>query len=117
MKTMTPKHTVTVDLLGIRLAIKTTQTQTEVDRVASLLKSRLDEVQRGTGSVDSLRVALLAALDISRELVEARQQLDELRDATSERTLALVERLEAETAVETMSEVDALEKRAKTALL
>lgn len=115
---MTPKQAVTVELLGIRLALKTSQSQSEVDRVALLLRTRLEEVQKGTGSVDSLRVALLAALDISRELVEARQQLDELRDATSERTLALVERLEAETAVETLSDVNAmLEKRAKPAVI
>ncbi len=115
---MTPKQAVTVELLGIRLALKTTQSQTEVERVALLLRSRLEEIQKGTGSVDSLRVALLAALDISRELVEARQELDALRDATAERTLALVERLEAETAIETMSDVGTtMDKRAKPSLV
>jgi cell division protein ZapA (FtsZ GTPase activity inhibitor) len=102
--TVSEKRTVNVEVLGVRLAIKTTQSPTEVERVASLVRNRVEEIQRGAATVDSLRVAVLAALDIARELVEARHQLEELRDFTAERTLALVERLEAETAVETMSE-------------
>lgn len=113
---MSEKRTVTVELLGMRLPIRTTQSATEVERVALLLKSRIDEIQRVAGAVDSLRVALLAGLDVCRELVEAQGQLEELKDMTAERTLALVERLEAETAIETLSDPDDLHAK-KSALV
>jgi cell division protein ZapA (FtsZ GTPase activity inhibitor) len=91
------KNTVTLDLLGIRLSIKTVQKPSEVERVAAFLKSRLDELQSHASSPDSLRIALLAGLDLARELIETRGELESLRDETTDRTLALVERLEAET--------------------
>ena len=96
----TEKNAVSVELLGIRLSIKTTQKPSEVERVAALLKSRLDELQRNAASPDSLRIALLAGLDVARELLETRHALDALRDETTDRTLALVERVEAETAAD-----------------
>jgi cell division protein ZapA (FtsZ GTPase activity inhibitor) len=100
------KRTINVEILGLHLPIKTTQSPAEVDRVVKTLRGRIDEIQKGSLAVDSLRVAVLAALDLARELVAVKAELDELKDFTSERTLALVERLEAETAVETMSEPD-----------
>ena len=98
------KRTVNVELLGVKMGIKTTQNPTQVERVATLVRNRIENVRKGTGSVDSLRISLLSALDLGRELVDALDELEALREATHERTLALVERLEAETAVETMSE-------------
>jgi cell division protein ZapA (FtsZ GTPase activity inhibitor) len=95
---MGEKHSHTVEFLGTRLAIKTAQSAQEFTQVADLLRDKLTEVQRSAGAVDSLRVALLAGLDAARELLAARRELEALRDATAERTLALVERLEAETA-------------------
>lgn len=97
---MAEKKSLATQILGIRLGIKTTQSQAEFDQVAELLKTRIDAIQSAAASGDSLKIALLAALDISRELVDARKQLEELRDMTAERSLALVERLEAETASE-----------------
>lgn len=97
---MVEKKSLATQILGVRLGIKTTQSQTEFEQVAELLKSRIDVIQSAAASGDSLKIALLAALDISRELVDARKQLEELRDMTAERSLALVERLEAETATE-----------------
>ncbi len=105
------KRTVNVELLGLRLPIKTTQSPAEVERVVKLVRGRIEDIQKGAGAVDSLRVAVLSALDLARELVEVKAELDELKDFTSERTLALVERLEAETAVETMSEPEPAQKK------
>ena len=104
------KRTINIDILGLHLPIKTTQSPAEVERVVKLVRGRVEDIQKSAASVDSLRVAVLAALDIARELVEVKAELDELKDFTSERTLALVERLEAETAVETMSEPETRSK-------
>jgi cell division protein ZapA (FtsZ GTPase activity inhibitor) len=110
------RQVITVDLLGTRLQIRTEQAPGEVQQVAEALRARLDAMQKQAGSVDTLRIALLAALDLTREVREVRAELSSLVDETSERTLALVERLEAETGNEPPYDVDGFELPPKKAL-
>jgi cell division protein ZapA len=66
-----------------------------VEQLAQHVDTQMREIARATGTVDSVKVAVLAALAIADELYAARQNraqtVDELRDRTK-RCLKLVER-------------------------
>ncbi len=66
-----------------------------VEKLAEYVDGKMREVARSTGTVDSVRVAVLAALAIADELHAVRQGRDESRDKLRERAekcLKLVER-------------------------
>jgi cell division protein ZapA len=66
-----------------------------VEKLAEYVDGKMREVARSTGTVDSVRVAVLAALAIADELHAVRQSRDESRDVLQERAekcLKLVER-------------------------
>jgi len=66
-----------------------------VEKLAEYVDGKMREVARSTGTVDSVRVAVLAALAIADELHAVRQNRDESRDVLRERAekcLKLVER-------------------------
>ena len=94
---MTNKTTISLELLGIKLAIKATQSPDEVEAVAGRLRAQLEEIQKATGTPDTLRVVLLAALDLTRHITELEQELKTLREEAKLRSLALVERLDEAT--------------------
>ena len=95
---MSEKMTVIdVELLGQRLPLRTPQSPEEVNRVVEALRSRIEQIQKGAGAIDTLRLALLAALDLSRELLAIQDELAEVKEEATERTLALLERVESET--------------------
>ncbi len=94
---MAEKKTVIVDLLGQKLPIRTDQSPEDVQRVARTLAERFESIRAGAGAIDTLRLALLAALDLNRELLATRRELEHFREEATERTLALVEQLEAGT--------------------
>jgi cell division protein ZapA len=66
-----------------------------VEELAQYVDGKMREVARATGTVDSVRVAVLAALAIADELHALRQSRDESREKLRERAekcLKLVER-------------------------
>ena len=66
-----------------------------VEELAQYVDGKMREVARATGTVDSVRVAVLAALAIADELHALRQSRDESRDKLrdrAEKCLKLVER-------------------------
>jgi cell division protein ZapA len=66
-----------------------------VEELAEYVDGKMREVARSTGAVDSVRVAVLAALAIADELHALRQRRDESREKLrerAERCLKLVER-------------------------
>jgi cell division protein ZapA len=72
-----------------------------VEELAREVDTRMREVARATGTVDSVKVAVLAALAIADELHTLSQSRDEGRDALrerAERCLKLVERAIQQTA-------------------
>ncbi len=97
-----------VDLLGVRLHIRTEQPAAEVEQVVADLRARVERIRQRSGAVDTIRLAILVALEVNRELLDCRVELEALREATTERTLALVERLEAETGAEPGVELEKL---------
>jgi cell division protein ZapA len=66
-----------------------------VEELARCVDAKMREVARATGTVDSVRVAVLAALAIADELHAVRHSRDESREKLrerAERCLKLVER-------------------------
>ena len=66
-----------------------------VEELAQYVDARMRQIARGTGTVDSVRVAVLAALSIADELHALRRSRDGSKDALRQRTercLKLIER-------------------------
>ena len=66
------KRSVAVRLAGKEYRIKSDADEAALERVAAYVDDTMERIRRRTGAVDSLEVALLTALNLSRELLEAR---------------------------------------------
>ncbi len=71
---MSTKPVVTVNIRGQEFRIRTDDDDASLQRVASCLNDTMATVERQTGTVDSLQLALLSALNLARELVEFRER-------------------------------------------
>lgn len=65
-----------------------------LQRVAGLVDQTMARVERHTGAVDSRDVAMLAALNLAREVLDLRQR-DQASGFDAERLRALVDRAES----------------------
>lgn len=63
---------VSVVLRGKEFRIRGERDPELLERVASYLNQTMDRIEERTGTVDSLDVALLTALNLAREVVEMR---------------------------------------------
>jgi len=68
-----PKRTVSVWIRGQEFRILTDEDEASLQRVARYLDDTMGKVEQRTGTVDSLDVALLTALNLARELVSIRE--------------------------------------------
>jgi cell division protein ZapA (FtsZ GTPase activity inhibitor) len=66
------KPVVAVTIRGQEFRIRTDDDEASLQRVASYLDDTMATVEQKTGTVDTLQVALLSALNLARELVELR---------------------------------------------
>ena len=66
-----------------------------VQKLAAHVDEKMREVGRSTAAVDSLKVAVLAALNIADEVFRARAGQDGTRDDAEKRVHAMVQELEA----------------------
>jgi len=93
---MATKATVSVRIRGQEFRIRTDEDEASLQRVAGYLDETMKSVEQRTGTVDSLDVALLTALNLARELVrhrEARARGD--GGAPPARLRSLVDRVES----------------------
>jgi cell division protein ZapA (FtsZ GTPase activity inhibitor) len=65
---------VAVTIRGQEFRIRTDDDEASLQRVASYLDDTMATVEQKTGTVDTLQVALLSALNLARELVELRDR-------------------------------------------
>ena len=75
----------------------TLRTSGDPERLRSLCSSldkRMRELAASSGSVDTLRVAVLAALSLADELDRSREALQKMDDTVSRRALACVTMLD-----------------------
>jgi len=71
---MSSKPVVTVSIRGQEFRIRTDDDEASLRRVAQYLDDTMATVEKKTGTVDTLQLALLSALNLARELVELRER-------------------------------------------
>ena len=67
------KHSVTVQIAGVRYALKTDEDERWVKAVAAMVDERFRDVQKKTRTPDTQAVAMLTALQIAEELFRERR--------------------------------------------
>jgi cell division protein ZapA len=94
---MAPKRSVTVRIRGHEFRVRSDDDEASLERVARYLDETMEKVGERTGTVDSLDVALLTALNLARELVEIREGRETSGSARIEpkRLRALIELTES----------------------
>ncbi len=70
---MSTRRTVAVRIRGQEFRIRSDDDEQTLQRVAGYLDETLSRVEAKTGTVDSLDVALLTALNLAREIVAIRE--------------------------------------------
>jgi len=93
------KTTVPVTIRGKEFRVRSDEPEESLHAVARTLDEAMRSVEKRTGTVDSLDIALLTGLNLARELVRAREGRAPGRVAApTERLRALVDLVEAEVA-------------------
>ena len=93
---MADKSTVTVRLRGQEFRIRTDDDEESLQQDADYLDETMKGVEKRTGTVDSLDVALLTSLNLAREVVRVRgAQAPTAGGPPPKRLRALVDRVEA----------------------
>jgi cell division protein ZapA len=85
---------VQVEIYGQIYSLKGTDDPARIRELAAYVDAKMKEIEKGTGTVDSLRVAILTALTIADELSRLRVQFSELEitaDNSVNRLLSITE--------------------------
>jgi cell division protein ZapA len=75
-------------------ALRTSGDPEQLKSLCSGLDKRMREIATSTGAVDTLKVAVLAALSLADDLQRAREELQKLDDSVGRRSLACVSMLD-----------------------
>jgi cell division protein ZapA len=84
-----------VEIFGQSYAVRAGTEPGYVERLAAHVDAQMKEVSKASGAVDSLRIAVLAALNIADEVFQARARSGDGAQALQERAAALAEQLAA----------------------
>ncbi len=83
-----------VKIYDREFALRTTGDPERLQALCASLDKRMRELAATTGSVDTLKVAVLAALSLVDDLQRARDELKRLDESVSRRSLACVSMLD-----------------------
>ncbi|MDT8340656.1 MAG: cell division protein ZapA [Longimicrobiales bacterium] len=92
---MSEKQSVTVRIAGEEHVIRASAPPEYTRACARLVDDRILEIRSKAGLLEAHKAAILAALSISDELLQAREQLALLRTSVAERNAHLTERIRA----------------------
>ena len=84
-----------VQIFGQTYAVRAGTDPGYVEKLAAHVDSQMNEVSRGSGAVDSVKVAVLAALNIADEAFRLREKAEHAGDGYAARALALAKELGA----------------------
>jgi len=93
------KRSVTVQIAGVRYALKTDEDDQWVKAVAALVDERFRDIQKKARTPDTQAVAVLTALQIAEELFRERRHTRELRKSIREKSQSLLDVLTREARV------------------
>jgi len=92
-------ESVQVEIFGQTYSIKGNDDPASIRELAAFVDAKMKEVQKGTGTADPLRVAILTALTMSDELNRLREQkgaLEQSTEGVAKRLLELTEQADKE---------------------
>jgi cell division protein ZapA len=87
-------NSVRVKIYDREYAFRTTGDPERLQALCARLDKRMREIADSTGAVDTLKVAVLAALSLADDLQKSREELKKLDDSVSRRSLACVSMLD-----------------------
>ena len=93
------KRSVSVQIAGVRYALKTDEDERWVKSLAAYVDGKMREVQKSTRTVDTQSAAVLTALQVAEELFAERRGTRELRKSIREKSQSLLDYLEREARV------------------
>jgi cell division protein ZapA len=93
------KRSVTVQIAGVRYALKTEEDDRWVKSVASFVEEKIREAQKRARTPDTQAAAVLTALQIAEELFREREGASELRRKIREKSQSLLDSLTREARV------------------
>ncbi|HET8645463.1 MAG TPA: cell division protein ZapA [Vicinamibacteria bacterium] len=82
-----------VEIFGQGYAVQAGTEPGYVEQLAAFVDAQMREVSRGAGAVDSVRIAVLAALNIADELFQARARLRGIDEQVRRRAEGLAREL------------------------
>ena len=84
-------QSVQVEILGQVYSIKGMEDHAYIRELAAFCDAKMRDVQKGTGTADAHRVAILAALTISDELFHLRRQYRTLEESAEQSATRLLD--------------------------
>jgi len=76
-------ESIQVEIFGQTYSIKAGNDRDYIRDLAAFVNARMKEAQKGTGTSDGYKIAILAALNIADELKRLRAQHDTLQKSTA----------------------------------
>ena len=89
-----PSGTIQVKIYDREYALRTTGDRERLHALCLALDKRMREVAESSGAVDTLRVAILAALGLADDLYRAREEFQKIDESLSRRSLECVSMLD-----------------------
>lgn len=87
---MSEKRSVAVRIRGQEFRIRSDESPEVLQQIAEIVDDTMSRVEQRTGAIDTLDVAMLTALNLAREVAEARRS-----KPSGHRLRSLIERVEA----------------------
>jgi cell division protein ZapA (FtsZ GTPase activity inhibitor) len=88
-------RTITVELSGHRLSLKTELSAEDAREAEALVRREVDALRERSGQVQNDKLALVAALKIAGQLVEERSRHQALRRSVRERSRRILTSIDA----------------------
>lgn len=89
-----PNQTAKVVIYNQTYSLRSDHDSAYIQELAEYVDQRMNEIARATMTVDSLRVAILAALQIADELFQSRNEMKETERELAERSTKYAELLD-----------------------
>jgi len=89
------KRSVAVEIAGQSYRIRSDAEEASLHRLAAYVDRAMERVRVGTGTVDSLDVAVLTCLNLAREILTLRDREQNAHDPGGRNLRTLIERVEA----------------------
>ena len=86
-------NAVQVQIFGLTYTVRAGADPGYVERLAAYVDEQMREVSKGSGAVDSVRIAVLAALNIADECFRNKEALGKAGSATRQRANRLAKEL------------------------